>query len=314
MKPTRWSSRVARSLVLATGALDPAAAISLLATDLIDEAAFDKPPFTPQVLASFKGVREVRERPMAGAARLMPENRELVIEVNQDHPRGRRNFSIDHEVSHILLPTYSGQAIEDASTGMFPDWSEEELLCDIGASTLLLDPRWIKPLAIERGPSIQTLFDLSGTFDASLQATAWKLADLDLWPCAFVFWEPGYRKGEAPDRSQPLIPGFEIFGLPNPKYRVAHPYGSPSFGRFVPLNKSVEPTSLVAQCADGREVTWGSEDFDLGREIVRLYCENAYAPYKAGGVARPRVVSMLLAAAPSAPSPGPSATYCMELL
>ena len=63
-------------------------------------------------------------------------------------------------------------------------------------AALLLDRAILRPLAEDAGPSVTTLVDLSALFKASLQATARQLALLDLWPCAFVFWEEGYRKDE----------------------------------------------------------------------------------------------------------------------
>lgn len=230
---------------------------------------------------------------MRGAARLIPDGDVLVAEVNQDHSLGKRNFSADHEVTHTLLPTFSGQGVEDMVTGTFGG-SEEELLCDIGAATLLLDERRLRPLAAEAGPSLATLIGMAELFQASLQATAIAIAGLDLWPCAIVFWEDGYRKGEAVNDDQAIMPGFEAFGGPAPALRVTNRYVTSAFGMFIPPNKSTSRESLVGQCQASGCTTWGDDDFDLGRERVRLYCENAYVPYRVGGILLSRVVSVLV--------------------
>jgi len=167
MTTRRWYSRDAQLLRLRTGARDPAVAISTLAENLLDEVGFDGPPFRPDILASFRGISDIRRHPMASAARLVPGDRGLIVEVNVDHSPSKQNFSIDHEITHTLLPTYSGQSVEDVVTGQFSLTSEEELLCDIGASTLLLDGRWLCPLARDAGPSLDTLFQLAETFGAS---------------------------------------------------------------------------------------------------------------------------------------------------
>ncbi len=314
MRSRRWTSRLAHSLVHLTGEPDPSSAIASLAAGLIDEADLDGPPFQPHVLASFRGVRGIRRKPISCAARLVPEDNALIIEVNQDHSEGKQNFSILHEVSHTLLPGFSGQFIEDVVTGEYPDSSEEELLCDVGASALVLDARWLCPKAFAAGPSLQTLIDMSRLFDASLQATAWKLADLDLWSCAFVFWEPGLRKVERISEHQDLMPGFEDYGSPKPKFRVARAYLSQSFPYFVPRNKSVDSMSLVAQCSEAKSSTFGVEVFDLGRELGELYSENAFVPYKSGGVIRPRVVSLLLSTVQQVPKRALATDYPLELL
>src|SRR4051794_11408263 len=167
-----------------------------LAAELIDLAAFNNPPFDPEVLASIRNVREVRRVPMSGAARLIPDGSFLRIEVNQDHSLGKQNFSIDHESSHTLIPTYGNERVDDKETGAFKDTSEKEFLCDIGAATLLLDPRWLTGVALQASPSIALLRSTAETFTASLEATARQLAIVAPWSAAFVFWEEGVRKKE----------------------------------------------------------------------------------------------------------------------
>jgi hypothetical protein len=293
MKRRRWYGREAELLRTITGEPDAVAAIIMLARELLDEVDFTSPPFDPRVVASFRDIREVRLAAMRGAARLIPDGDSLVAEVNKDHSLGKRNFSADHEVIHTLLPTYSGQGVDDVVTGTFAG-SEEELLCDIGAATLLLDGRRLRPLVADAGPSLATLVGMAELFQASLQATALAIADLDLWPCAIVFWEDGYRKGEAVSIDQAIMPGFEGFGGPPPELRVASRYVTSTFGTFIAPNKSIPRASLIGQCRTSEYMTWGDGDFDLGRGIVRLYCENAYVPYHVGGVLRSRVVSMLV--------------------
>lgn len=262
--------------------------------DLLDEVGFVALPFDPVVLASFRGVHEVRRVDMVGAGRLIPDGGELIIEVNCDHSPGKQHFTVDHEVTHTLLPTYARQPVEDAETGAFAtDW-EEELLCDVGAATLLLDPRRLAPIAKEAGPSIRTLVELAALFNASLEATARQLARLNLWPCAFVVWEEGYRKHDRVPKGQLAMSAFESFGDPKAKLRIHRPYVATSFPHFLPLNKSVSDESKVAACCDHNPLTHGVEEFDLGRQAVRLSCENYFAPYRQGSLLQRRVVSLLL--------------------
>ncbi len=313
MTTRRWYSRDAQLLRLRTGARDPAVAISTLAENLLDEVGFDGPPFRPDILASFRGISDIRRHPMASAARLVPGDRGLIVEVNVDHSPSKQNFSIDHEITHTLLPTYSGQSVEDVVTGQFSLTSEEELLCDIGASTLLLDGRWLCPLARDAGPSLDTLFQLAETFGASLQATALKLAELNIWPCAFVMWEEGYRKNERVSEQQIALPGFHRAEGPAPKLRVATPYVSASFGRYIPMNKSADRASLVHACVESNAITRGVEVFDLGARSASFYCENIHAPYTSGGLTRLRVISLLLPDNWQSLTPSPASTIQYRL-
>jgi Zn-dependent peptidase ImmA (M78 family) len=292
----RWASPEAAVLCKVMGEVNPIVAITKRAMALIDEAGFEGPPFPPQILASFRDVLNIRRTQMRGAARLVPEPGGLVIEVNQSHSPGKQNFSIDHEVVHTLMPTYIGQAVDDVETGAFADNQEEELLCDIGAATLLLDARWLRPLVSEVGLSINTLLDMAARFGASLQATARQIAALNLSPCAFIFWEMGYNKAERAIAKKSALPGMEELVMPQQKLRMQYPYRATSFDYFIPTNKSVEESSLVRACYQEEVPTAGIEWFDLDPSSARLYCENYYAPYWKGEELHGRVISLLLPA------------------
>jgi hypothetical protein len=283
--------------MIASGEADPVVGIKALAADLIDEAQLDGPPFRPEILASFRNVREVRLKPMQSAARLFPDRATgtLIIEVNEQHSEGKRNFSIDHETIHTVFPTYTGSLIDDLVTGEFSSGSEEELLCDIGAAALLLDDRWLRPIALQSGCCLDTLFYLATRFNASLEATARKLIELQLWPCAFVFWEDGFRKNERiPDGQRPFLELMD-HGLPQPQLRVARPYCTRSFDTFIPHNKSIPETSLIATCCDEVERTAGFEAIEFRTGYPeRFYCESAFVPYRRNGVVRRRIVSLLV--------------------
>lgn len=301
----------------ATGERDPVKAIQKLAADLVDEAGFDGPPFDPALLASFRSVREVRQLAMSSAARLVPEAGGLVIEVNRDHSLGKQHFSVNHETSHTLMPTYSGGWVDDRETGTFPGNREEEALCDVGAAALLLDPRWLRPLALAAGPSIATLIQLANLFGASLQATVQQLALLDVWSCAFVLWEEGLRKAERVSPGQGHLPGLAVFRRPTTKLRVRNCYASSSFtrnGYFIPHNKSVPDTSSVAACCDIEPYTHGLEWFDLGKSTgtVQFQSENLNAPYRKGAELRRRVVSLLLPVDQRSTLHQPSASFPLE--
>jgi hypothetical protein len=142
---------------------------------------------------------------------------------------------------------------------------------------------------------------LANLFDASLQATAAQIAGLNIWPCAFVFWEEGYRKAEHPLRDAPLLPGLESIGGPQPKLRVRVCYPSANFPHFIAWNKSAPITSTVVSCQGASGSLCALEAFDFGQGPVRLGCESLYAPYIAQGTRRVRVISIFLAANTEAP-------------
>jgi hypothetical protein len=133
---------------------DPEEAIRQLASTLIDEVAMGAPPFNPEILVSYRGVVAVRCLPMKEAARLIPSPAGFEIDVNADHTPGKQNFSIGHEVSHTFSAEFGAEEVKvDRETGAFNAKQEEEYLCDVGASTLLFDPRWFLPMASGLGVS-----------------------------------------------------------------------------------------------------------------------------------------------------------------
>ncbi|MFN8592033.1 MAG: ImmA/IrrE family metallo-endopeptidase [Thermomicrobiales bacterium] len=314
----RWSSREAATVCAAAGSSNPAAAIQQLAADLIDLADFAGPPFDPKRLASIRNVREVHRVQMSSAARLIPDGAYLRIEVNQDHSPGKQNFSIDHEITHTLIPTYANELVDDEETGTFQGSREEELLCDIGAAALLLDPRWLSRFAYQAGPSLALLYSTAEAFTASLEATARQLVAVAPWPAAFVFWEEGFRKEEQKPLplGQLLLPVLPDLVLPQPQIRVKHRYPTRSFPHFIPLNKSVPATSLVAAVCEDVPQTFGLETFDFGKStgLIDLYCENRNAPYRLGSTLQRRVISLLLPVDMHTGTPESFTAYELEAL
>jgi len=292
VRARRWYGPDAALLCARFGTDDAAIAITLAAEALLDEVGLSEPPFDPKIVASFAGIAGVRSAPMSGAGRLVPEGDQLIVEVNGEHSAGKQNFTIAHEVTHTLLPTYGWGIVSDDFTGTFVG-TEEEVLADLGASALLLDRRRLVPILLDAAPELATVMEASHLFGASLQATALAVARVAPWPCAIVFWEPGYRKGQAPAAGQAMLPGTEDYGRPAPVPRIAAAYASASFGPYLPINKSAAADSLVARCFTTRGPTWGTDVLDIGRSSLSVYAENAYVPYRTGAAVRPRVISLL---------------------
>lgn len=299
MRTRRWQGRDAELLCAEHDTRDPVAAMRLRASSLLEEAMLGAPPFKPELLASVQGIREVRRCSMSSAARLVPDLNGLVIEVNEQHSLGKQNFSIDHEVCHTLLPTFSADLpITDDVTGRFESAPEGEALCDIGASALLLPRSWLSEMAAAAGPTLETLFMMAKRFGASLEATARSMSELDLWPAAYVFWEPGLRKSQRVSEKQMTF--LEANATPSePPLRVTVACPMKSFDYFIPMNKSVASTSIISRAAHDGEVTYGDERVDLGSgQSPTLYTESCAASYKTADGMRTRVISFLLRAKP----------------
>jgi Zn-dependent peptidase ImmA (M78 family) len=281
------------ALTQSQGVSSPEEAITLLCKALIDEAGDCGPPFTPEILASFRGVVAVKRVPMKEAGRLIPFTSGFEIEVNSGHTKEKQNFSVNHEICHTFFIEYgSGRAKTDQETGVFNVKLEEEYLCDVGASALLFDPRWFRPSALKLGAAVASIFDLSKQFNGSLEATAMALCDLDLWPCAVVFWEKSIKPKQKHLIYQNTLPGLEDVKENLSKMRVRLSWHSPSFKQvhYFPKHKSALQDGLVYSCLASQKATRGYEAVDSPYQ--QLWIDNVYVPYRKDGSLCPRVMTL----------------------
>lgn len=290
MSERQWTSATAEALMRETRQPDPVAAMVARADALLDEVQADGPPAPLPILASFQGIRAIESVDMVASGRLIIQSGGSIIQVNRADSLVRRNFTIAHEIAHTLLPAATGRPriIEDAHTGDYPRTDEEEHLCDIGASALLLPERWLRPAAAQQPASLASLQALARLFKASLEATTRALARLDVWPFALVFWAPGWRKAERPAVTEgEAIP---------PALRVTRAIAAPSFGMYIPRNKSApEDTSIYRAYSTG-EPTSGVDWLNLRSTATQVHSESVYMPTGRDGLLQPRVVSFLLRA------------------
>lgn len=288
-----WRDSQVLALMKSQNSDDPENAIKSLCKQLIDEAAADNPHFKPEVLASFRGVKTVQRLPMKEAGRLIPLPNGFEIEVNSHHPRGKQNFSINHEVCHTFFTEYGSSGIKiDLDTGIYNQKQEEEYLCDVGASALLFDSRWFQPRALELGISARSVFKLSKMFKGSLEATASALCDLDLCPCAVIFWEKSIKPTQKHLINQNTFPGLEGVKDDMLKVRVRLSWHSSSFQKeyYFPKYKSAIINGAVCSCFDSQESTKGYEVIESPDKQV--WMDSVYVPYQKNGVLCPRVMTI----------------------
>lgn len=247
---------------------------------LLAQAELSGPPLDLPLLGSFRSVRNIHSLVMMEAGRLVPEGAGYLIHVNRRHPEGKRRFTVAHEICHTFFKEAlsSIQASVDAATGLFDIRQEEEYLCDVGAGHMLLNPRWLVPMAQSRSASLDCLLEIGDECGTSIEATAFQLAQSGVWPCTFVFWEPGLRKAQRVPPGQAALPSLEAISHPTERLRVARAYG-PDDLPFVPDNKSVERDTMIYQALAARGRTEGEEVLHFGSRPVKAYCESSYAPY-----------------------------------
>jgi hypothetical protein len=280
--------------LIATGGREGAETAICAAVDgLLAAAQVDEPPAPLELLASLRGVLRVDAVALPGAGRLVPVPGGYVVQVSASDSPGRQRFTLAHEICHTLLEDATALGVHDAAVGSFDEGRLEEYLCDAGAAYMLLHPRWLRRLAGEREPALDALFEVAAACEASAEATARQLAVLGVWDCSFVYWEPGYRKGELAAVNAVPLTGLEGFASrPEPKLRAVRHYRAPG-QPFFPLRKSAPGGSSIAAALATRERTSGVERFDLGA-AGEAWCESQYVGYTDGaGREIARVLTLL---------------------
>lgn len=292
----RWLSTAAAALCSHVGEADPVGAIRRCVDSVLGDAEVDAPPVNLNLLASCRRVRKVEHVDMVEAGRLMPDGDGYVIQVNGRHGEGKRRFTVGHEICHTFFneAERSSRASVDVTTGLFDLREEEEYLCDVGAAHILLNPRWLLPMAESWSASLDALLGIARECGASIEATAFQLAQAGLWPCTFVFWEPGFRKSERVTPEQAAFEGWEDLARPRPKLRASRVYGADGM-LFLPKNKSVDFDSGIYRALEEQTRTEREETFELGRRTLRAWCQSDYLPYHdETGALQPRVVSCIV--------------------
>lgn len=241
------------------------------------------PPINLAMAASYQGISRVVACPLPNAGCLLtdPTGRLEIRLRESDHPR-RRRFSGFHEISHTFMPGYQLQiqwrcdppALDPTKPGL-------EALCDVGASGMLLPRRFFEPDLAAAAFGVQTVFDLSDAYDASLQATAHRL--VELWPEDVMFIVAEVQKKPSERNSPSAEPTLRI--------SYARKHGSwPFVRRF----KSVAEGDPLMRALHGELINESCELGDFCTETVaNVFVSARLCPYTdQQGVRHARVLAL----------------------
>ncbi len=229
-----WKSPSVTALWQKVGESTPQAAVVKLANELVASTGMTKPPFDHTILAGKRNVTRIREARIKLAAYLVPlENGSYEIVLNSADSRQRQRFSCNHEVGHTFFiehsPRLRARQSQSIGTSNSED-PEEERLCDVAATELLLPWRHFTDCLSERVLSVTTIIDLAFLFDASIRSTAirfceatskrvliaaWKAADTrDPEKGLRLLWVAKSAKAMA------TVSALEVFGPDSQVYRT----------------------------------------------------------------------------------------------
>lgn len=251
--------------------------VRAVAAGVIAELGLE-PPIDPGIVASYLGVTDVQAVELDVAGCLHCERDNVVIKVRGSDPNSRKRFTVCHECSHIFFPGFARRTQYRCQPGLAevrdPDL---EALCDIGASELLLPRRYFEEDIATREFGLQAVEELSGIYEASLEATAHRVVTLSRTPLALLILEVMNKPAETgrPDAEPKL------------RIRAARTNGD---WPFFPHYKSVPSDSPFHLALEGDLVLKRTQLSGVCRESVcEVEVSAGYYPYRD----RQRVLALL---------------------
>lgn len=177
-----------------------AAHIEQIAADTIAELE-ERPPVDLEVVASYRGIRDIHIQPLPVAGSLTPEPDGLVMRLRADDAPRRRRFTGFHEVGHTFQPGYQEMQnlrCPSPRTRTVPA-EDPEALSDLAAAELLLPGAFFAADLAATPFGLDGVIELANTYEASVAATGLRLVRFWPEPTLLLTLEPGVRKSERHD-------------------------------------------------------------------------------------------------------------------
>jgi hypothetical protein len=255
MTKARVDARVG-ALLSHFGGDDPQDLIAALCSDLLQESGASV-PVNLEMLASFRNARVI-PTPHEQSETIAWTGSSWTIHVKMDDTRGRQRFSCAHAIVHTFFMEAERFYKFSDSGESGSDWSaQEEQLCDLGAAELLL-PRQQFMRQCPLQPTMDDALTLAESFEASVEATALRIAILCEGPAAMVVLEPRLKPSEvrAVERRQrePTLPGMPRPTAPTPALRVNKTMGKGL--PFIPKHKSIDLSSPFGALLESESIDY----------------------------------------------------------
>lgn len=233
------------------------------AVEKVSERCGRQPPFSPEKYAEALGNITVRRTNLGSLAGVtIPLHGSYIVKVNSTHSLMRQNFTLAHELGHIILMESAGTVQRPVATrgSAKPDRRELERLCDGIAAELLMPEEVFRGCLVRYGVSMQFAELLADTFQTSQQATVIRMAEVSEAPCVAVQWKLAERRG------QPTLP-CAVWST-----RCRDPMSK----RWLMVRRGsfVTKDSLVSQAFKSRTVTTGVEPLLVGTGLWTVFVES----------------------------------------
>lgn len=257
--------------------------VAKLAADVIRELA-EEPPIDLNVIASYRGIGEIRYEDISTSGSLTPEGDRFVMRLRRTETWTRQRFTGFHEVGHTFLPGYVDRTVyrcdPKAVTAQRQRVYSSEALADVAASEFLLPAEFVLADLEAAGFGTATVEALAGRYDAGIHACANRF--VQLWP------EPALLVVLAQCNKPRDLPDAE------PRLRVQTTWSQPYHAwPHVPKWKSASDQGALARALDGEliseEATLGEFELD---DPAPLQLSARVFSYRADGELHNRVFAL----------------------
>lgn len=201
-----------------------------------------------------------------------------LILIKETDPIVRQRFTEGHELMELL---FDAQADIQAELNL-PEWDKDrkEQLCDAGAAELLMPRSSFTAKLDNLGVSLAAAGKLADLYQTSLLATLHRMLELTTEPAALILCRYALKPTEVrrdPSQAQEKLRIQRC--KPNSHWQAG----------YIPRDKSIEPTSLIAQAYDTGVTQIGPETFQWGSKSISCHVEAR--PFKISGA--PHVIALL---------------------
>jgi len=237
-----------------------------LVDKLIEDRGNDRPPFKPVEYTRLQGIDKIVITDLGEVSgTLIRFHEKSIITVNKKHNLARQNFSIAHEVGHILFSelnlqnyvntveyrTYNPQAEIKVRS------AARERLCDAAATELLMPESFFIKYLSSFGTSIHSIERIASIFHVSIRAAVQRIAEVSIEPCIAMVWQPLL--------STRLL---RLALCKGPGINLA------SKANYVPLHTKVKYPSILHKAFEQDSPVKCYKSFKFGKEVKRLPTES----------------------------------------
>jgi Zn-dependent peptidase ImmA (M78 family) len=225
----------------------------------------DDPPIDLTQIYRHFGIPTPIRVPLDEQQGILVDSRTGIILIKENDPIVRQRFTEGHELIELLFDAIA----QSKHQHLLQQWGEQrkESLCDQGAADLLMPQSTFAPKLRELGLSLKTGRSLATLYQTSLLATLVRMIQQSHEDGALIVWRSALKPTQTRKlkESRPIPPKkLRIW------WRTQTRYWS---GGFIPKDKSINDTSLIANAYATGQLQTGDESIFLGSNTIHCHVE-----------------------------------------